>query len=142
MKIHFYKLTNSPNYHDTNSHSHSKANGEKRKRYLKYTQETQTEECSSFSGHAVRSNFHRSGNNKGSFRGIDFCKLIVHEPTLHNGFIPRHYFVTIAALKSLLVLVTMMSAVLHLLKVPYDAELPDCRHQMFFLFTTFSNLVI
>lgn len=95
---------------------------------------------SSFSRHAERSNFHRSGNNEGSFRGVGVCIFVVHEPALHNGFIPGHYFVTVAALKSLLILVTLMCAVLHLLKVPYHAELAHCCHQMFFLFPTFSNL--
>lgn len=97
---------------------------------------------SSFARHAEGSDFHGSCHNQRSFRGTADSKLVVHEATLNDGFILEHNLVTVAALKPLLILVTMVCTILHLLKVPYHAELPHRSYQVLLLFTTFSNLFI
>lgn len=64
----------------------------------------------------------------------------MHEPTFNNRLILQYNLITIAALKALLVLIALMGTVLHLLEVPYHAELANCCHQMALLFPLFSDL--
>lgn len=64
----------------------------------------------------------------------------MHESTFNNRLVLQHNLITIAALKALLILIALVGAILHLLEVPYHAELAYCCHQMTLLFPIFCDL--
>lgn len=76
------------------------------------------------SRHAERRDFHGGSHDQGSLRGVANSKFVMHEAAVNNGLVLQHNLVTVAALQSLLVTVTLVGTILHLLEVPYHTELP------------------
>ena len=81
-------------------------------------------------GYAEGRDLHGRGHNQWRLGGVADGVLVMHETTGHDGLVLRDHLVTVTAFETLLVLVALVVAVLHLQKVPHHAVLPHRGHKV------------
>lgn len=95
---------------------------------------------SSLAGYTEGAHFHVGSNHKWSLRRIADSKFVMHEAAINYGVIFENNFIAVTALQALLIMVALMGAILHLLKIPYHTKLSYCGNQVALLLPILCDL--